>query len=286
MSSISFNDKQILEDLFGMATGGVLDFSNRTFQECVFDTLGIDVYKKYAGEPLSKAKILRRLFGDLNDQQLKLLLTVLMDHMDEFCRSKNVDRINKARNIINKLGNETVRERKLDDDGDEKGKNFNYRYFLNRLIDLSKKNTSEQNKGYDFEKYLRDLFDAVGLSPRRSYRVEGEQIDGSICFNGDIYLIEAKWTCKPVNRNDLVVFNDKVSRKSNFTRGIFVSYSGYVENAVETFANGRVSSIVLMDIREVVWSLENEINIKDVLSKKIRKLTEEGRCYYNIIGGM
>ena len=279
MSCILPIEKQILEDLFGMKSGYVLDFSNRTFKEYIFDTLGIDVYERYAEGKLSKAKIMRRLYQDLSDQQLATLLKALLDYIEEFGHSNDANRMKKAWKIVERLGGERMR----DDNGDE-GNGFNFKYFLKRLIDLSSSETSKQNKGYEFEKYLRDLFDAAGLKPRESYRVKGEQIDGSIEFNGNVYLVEAKWTGGPVNRSDLVVFADKVSRKSKFTRGIFVSHSGYVENAVETYAIGKTPEIILIDMKEMTWTLENGIDIEDVLSKKVRKLIEEGKIYYNIIG--
>ena len=279
MSCILPIEKQILEDLFGMKSGYVLDFSNRTFREYIFDTLGIDVYERYAEGNLSKAKIMRRLYQDLSDQQLATLLKAFLDYIEEFGHSNDANRMKKAWKIVERLSGERMR----DDNGDE-GNGFNFKYFLKRLIDLSSSETSKQNKGYEFEKYLRDLFDAAGLKPRESYRVKGEQIDGSIEFNGNVYLVEAKWTGGPVNRSDLVVFADKVSRKSKFTRGIFVSHSGYVENAVETYAIGKTPEIILIDMKEMTWALENGIDIEDVLSKKVRKLIEEGKIYYNIIG--
>lgn len=279
MSCILPIEKQILEDLFGMKSGYVLDFSNRTFKEYIFDTLGIDVYERYAEGNLSKAKIMRRLYQDLSDQQLATLLKAFLDYIEEFGHSNDANRMKKAWKIVERLSGERMR----DDNGDE-GNGFNFKYFLKRLIDLSSSETSKQNKGYEFEKYLGDLFDAAGLKPRESYRVKGEQIDGSIEFNGNVYLVEAKWTGGPVNRSDLVVFADKVSRKSKFTRGIFVSHSGYVENAMETYAIGKTPEIILIDMKEMTWALENGIDIEDILSKKVRKLIEEGKIYYNIIG--
>lgn len=279
MSCILPIEKQILEDLFGMKSGYVLDFSNRTFKEYIFDTLGIDVYERYAEGNLSKAKIMRRLYQDLSDQQLATLLKAFLEYIEEFGHSNDTNRMKKAWKIVERLSG----ERMWNDNGDE-GNGFNFKYFLKRLINLSSSETSKQNKGYEFEKYLRDLFDAAGLKPRESYRVKGEQIDGSIEFNGNVYLVEAKWTGGPVNRSDLVVFADKVSRKSKFTRGIFVSHSGYVENAVETYAIGKTPEIILIDMKEMTWALENGIDIEDVLSKKVRKLIEEGKIYYNIIG--
>ena len=50
-----------------------------------------------------------------------------------------------------------------------------------------------QRRGYKFEKFLKDMFDVYGLSPRASFRLEGEQIDGSFVCGGDTYLLEAKW---------------------------------------------------------------------------------------------
>lgn len=281
MSCILPIEKQILEDLFGMKSGYVLDFSNRTFKEYIYDTLGIDVYERYAEGNLSKAKIMRRLYQDLSDQQLATLLKAFLEYIEEFGHSNDTNRMKKAWKIVERLSG----ERMWNDNGDE-GNGFNFKYFLKRLINLSSSETSKQNKGYEFEKYLRDLFDAVGLKPRESYRVKGEQIDGSIEFNGNVYLVEAKWTGGPVNRSDLVVFADKVSRKSKFTRGIFVSHSGYVENAVETYAIGKTPEIILIDMKEMTWALENGIDIEDVLSKKVRKLIEEGKIYYNIIGAV
>ena len=36
-----------------------------------------------------------------------------------------------------------------------------------------------QARGYAFEKFLKDAFDTFGMSARTSFRLEGEQIDGS-----------------------------------------------------------------------------------------------------------
>lgn len=96
MSCILPIEKQILEDLFGMKSGYVLDFSNRTFKEYIFDTLGIDVYERYAEGNLSKAKIMRRLYQDLSDQQLATLLKAFLDYIEEFGHSNDANRMKKS----------------------------------------------------------------------------------------------------------------------------------------------------------------------------------------------
>ena len=60
MSDLSFIEKSRLEKLFGMASGYVLNFSNRTFREFVADSVRRDIYcGKYDYASKSKANLLR-----------------------------------------------------------------------------------------------------------------------------------------------------------------------------------------------------------------------------------
>jgi len=52
------------------------------------------------------------------------------------------------------------------------------------------------NRGFEFEKFLKDLFESHRLAPRSSFRLIGEQIDGCFELNSDVYLLEAKWHAK------------------------------------------------------------------------------------------
>lgn len=60
-SSVSFDNavKQMLEDIFEMSSGYVLDFNNGTFASFVQSCLGFDPYSRYDG---SKAVILRQIW--------------------------------------------------------------------------------------------------------------------------------------------------------------------------------------------------------------------------------
>ena len=70
------------------------------------------------------------------------------------------------------------------------------------------------------EKFLKDMFDAYGLSARASFRLVGEQIDGSFVLGDDIYLLEAKWTNDFVDTATLRSFNAKVEDKARWSRGL------------------------------------------------------------------
>jgi hypothetical protein len=63
---------------------------------------------------------------------------------------------------------------------------------------LNLETLSPQKRGFAFELFLDRMFSVAGLSPRKSFRLIGEQIDGSFELNGSIYLVEAKWQEDPM----------------------------------------------------------------------------------------
>lgn len=143
--------------------------------------------------------------------------------------------------------------------------------------------SNSQKRGYAFEKFLYKFFSENNLEPRGSFKIIGEQIDGSFSFLNEIYLLEAKWTNSQINKSDIVVFNEKVNSKSGFTRGLFISYSRYTDEAIETFSKGRNVSIVLMTVEELAIMLQRKINFTEFFKKKVRVLAEEGVSYRNIV---
>lgn len=144
-----------------------------------------------------------------------------------------------------------------------------------KLIDLS--GLSPHPRGYAFEKFLKELFDANGMAGRASFRVIGEQIDGSFELMGETYLLEAKWINKPVDAADLRSFNAKVEDKASWSRGLFVSYSGFSEDGLVAFGKGK--SVVCMDGLDLSEMLQNCLPLKDVLSKKVRRAAESGQPF-------
>jgi hypothetical protein len=83
MSNINFFEKSNFEGLFGMSTGYVLDFNDRTFQDFISEAIGIDIYAdKYHYRSGSKANCLRGFWnlesnyivGKLLDSLLKYWL--------------------------------------------------------------------------------------------------------------------------------------------------------------------------------------------------------------------
>ena len=67
-----------------------------------------------------------------------------------------------------------------------------------------------QKRGYEFEKLISDVLKRDGLFPHSSYKIKGEQIDGSFILGDRVYLLEAKWHKKEMTASDIYEFKGKV----------------------------------------------------------------------------
>lgn len=82
MSNLSFSERSILEKLLQMSSGFVLDFTNRTFQQFVGDSVNLDILdQKYHATSGSKANRLRELWKQESDHTVGLLLTDLLKYV-------------------------------------------------------------------------------------------------------------------------------------------------------------------------------------------------------------
>lgn len=80
MSSLKAIEKRVLEDLFGMPNGYVLDFSKNTFAEFFRETVNVDIYApKYAVNGDSKAKRLRAFWETEPDTYVGKVLAGLLE---------------------------------------------------------------------------------------------------------------------------------------------------------------------------------------------------------------
>jgi phosphatidylserine/phosphatidylglycerophosphate/cardiolipin synthase-like enzyme len=80
MSDLSSLEKRILENFLGMKSGYVLDFSNRTFEEFIFENTGINYEEKYTYESSSKANRLRAFWNQESNYTVGKLIAALLEH--------------------------------------------------------------------------------------------------------------------------------------------------------------------------------------------------------------
>lgn len=134
-------------------------------------------------------------------------------------------------------------------------------------------------RGYAFERFLGDLFDAFGLAPRGSFRLIGEQIDGSFCLASDTYLVEAKWQDEQVGEALLNSFAAKVRGKAEWSRGVFVSYSGFSPDGLFAFGQGKRTNIVCLDGLDLHEVVNKSLDLRDVITEKVRRAAETNRAH-------
>jgi hypothetical protein len=160
-------------------------------------------------------------------------------------------------------------------------KQIDYDTLLKEFVSL-KDIVDAQKRGYAFEKFLNKLFEVFELNPRQSFRITGEQIDGSLELDNDYYLIEAKWQKNPVGSSELFAFGGKIEGKSKWTRGIIISYNGFSKEGIESFGRGRQTSLIAIDGTDLYTLLSKNISFVDGLRKKIRWAAETGEIAKNI----
>jgi hypothetical protein len=134
-------------------------------------------------------------------------------------------------------------------------------------------------RGFAFEKFLTELFAFHDLAPRGSFRLKGEQIDGSFQHDGHTYLFEAKWQNAPVARAELANLNESVTSKAIWTRGLFISYSGFSSDGLAAFERGRPTALIAMDGSDLYEVLDRTLSLSKVLRSKARRAAETNRCW-------
>jgi len=139
---------------------------------------------------------------------------------------------------------------------------------------------AKRKRGFAFERLLNKLFILDDLEPRAGYRPAGEQIDGSIYLDGRIYLLEAKWHADPLPASTLYQFKGKVDGKLAGTIGIFISMSGYAEDAIDALILGKGLNVILVDRRDMDAAIIRGSGFKKLLKLKLRKAAEEGAIYF------
>ncbi len=81
MAELKYKEKFLIEKLFDMQTGYVMDFSNRTFENFIYDSIGINIYDdKYFYASGSKANRLRGFFTEESSYKVGELLFSLLDY--------------------------------------------------------------------------------------------------------------------------------------------------------------------------------------------------------------
>ena len=150
--------------------------------------------------------------------------------------------------------------------------------FKDLFIQLSQQ-SDPQARGYMLERFLNDFLNFENLSPRSSFKLVGEQIDGSFLWAGRTYLVEAKWVSAPVGGASFSSLMYKIEGKTADTRGLFVSINGYSREAIEGLRRKGELRFVCIDGAHLMRSLDIGGSFSDLLGTIWRHANETGEAY-------
>jgi hypothetical protein len=266
-------EKQKLERELGMAGGNVLNFSNRTLEEFFREVVGVEIYSPlYDFSSGSKANRMRAFWRIGTDDQLRLMFDGLLQGWEIYSREPITPT---AATLIGDILNRLNGNKKQASNSGNMHTHMDIQ-LSNRLTqDLIRLSTfPPQKRGYEFETFLKNLFSAYGLSPRASFRLVGEQIDGSFDLHNETYLLEAKWQNAPTGVADLHTFEGKLGQKASWSRGIFISNSGFSPDGLQAFGKGK--RMICMDGFDLSEILRLRLAFTDVIAAKVRMAAETG----------
>lgn len=135
-----------------------------------------------------------------------------------------------------------------------------------------------QKRGFAFEKFLNSLFALLDLEPKESFKIVGEQIDGAFTFDGNDFLLEAKWQEKPIELGELYKFGGKIEGRLKLTLGLAISINGFTPYYNES-KSSLMKTMLLMDGADLMAVLENRIDLKDMLFRKRRHASDTGDIF-------
>ena len=153
-----------------------------------------------------------------------------------------------------------------------------------RFIDLLQGQVVGAQRGYALEKLLQDLCKLGGLETTEPFRTNGEQIDGAVKYDGEHYLIEAKWQDKAAANESVYQFAGKVEGKM-YGRGIFVSIHGFSEPVVQALLAGKAIRTIFVDGGDLIVVLEGLIDFTQLLDRKIKAAQTKGLIYVDAVSG-
>jgi hypothetical protein len=296
VAKLTTNEKEILEELFQMRGGYVLNFSDRTFGEFFQNDMALNIFDpKYSYASGSKANRLRGFWQVADDSLVSVSINHLLTYIDTQIAIGRLQSgqfsdtlIQRARSIAARLSG--VSPGKAADSAHKSHQSERAQAAVvaaaavGRLRDslMGLHTMPPQQRGFAFERFLNDLFELFQLAPRRSFRLVGEQIDGSFQLGQDVYLVEAKWQSEPTGQSDLLSFSGKVEGKAQWSRGVFISYSGFSQDGLEVFARGKSTRIVCMDGFDLHCVLTHGLNLGEVIAAKVRRAGETNDAFVSV----
>src|SRR5258708_33406584 len=141
-----------------------------------------------------------------------------------------------------------------------------------------------QARGYALEKILAELAKLSKLEVTQPFRVIGEQVDGAVKFEGEHYIIEAKWQDAAAANEPVYQFAGKVEGKLH-GRGLFFSVHGFTENVWRSIVRGKSIQTIFIDGQDLLLVLEENLSFAQMIDSKVKAAQTKGLIYVHPLTG-
>ncbi|AHI82278.1 restriction endonuclease family protein [Burkholderia thailandensis E444] len=251
---------------------------------------------------LSRAAIVDSMFDHLSKRpdeglgQFRSMLQSLIDwkHFDTyyFETLKKLNRAEADRAITHLKQLQEIRDHKLQQqrkdrerkEATAKAPTDSLAELKTKFIGLLQGSVTGAKRGYALEDILQSLSRLSTLEVTEPFRVNGEQIDGAVKYDGEHYIIEAKWQEKAAANEAVYQFAAKIEGKM-YGRGLFFSIHGFSEHVFTSLVHGKALKTVFVDGADLIVVLEGLIGFPQMLDRKIKAAQTKGLIYVDAVTG-
>lgn len=157
---------------------------------------------------------------------------------------------------------------------------------LQRLIEeygqLRKLTAQDASKrGQRFNHFLAELLQCWGIEACPSVRGSGE-IDVGFESNGQRFVVEAKWEQDRTDTGPIAKLQKRLRQRLGGTVGLFVSMSGYTEDALGDLKEGEQLAVLCLTREHVEAMLSGFIPPSELLSRLVTRASIRGDAYVPI----
>jgi hypothetical protein len=287
MSSIRPIELKLVDQLFERPAdpGYVLDFSNNTFASFFAQELDEDIYQeRFSARGTSKMNRLRCYLELATDEKAAKALHGLWEYRETLQNSFKTEVPNAERRLtelVIRLGGKPISTPQTAEASHATRQAVDptrLDQLRNDLIALT--SLPPQRRGLAFERFLKELFNAYGMEGHGSISIRGEQIDGSFRLDGQTYLLEAKWQNEKTGAADLHTFEGKLGQKAVWTRGLFISQSGFTDEGIHAFGRGK--RVICMDGLDLWEALSGTIPLPEIVDRKATRASQTGEIFVRV----
>jgi hypothetical protein len=135
-----------------------------------------------------------------------------------------------------------------------------------------------QSRGRRFNEVIAELLRCWGIDAQVSLRSAGE-IDVAFAAGGVRYVLEAKWEKAKTDTGHVAKLQKRVRQRLAGTYGVFLSMSGYSDEAVADVAHGERLEVLLLDAAHFEAMLGGLVPPQEMLSRVHDRASFLGEAY-------